>query len=364
MQLQVTQENLSKALSNVARVASSRSTLPILSNVLIKTVDNRLSLSATNLDIGITQYIGSKISEKGAITIPARLTQDFISNLPSGTIELKQDGHKLHIDAGAYQSTINGAPADEFPVMPTISKDGSSFTVPASNLKKALQQVLFAASSDETRPVLTGVLFHASEGSLYMAATDSYRLAQKQVATLDQDVSLLVPATALHDLLRILGDNEEKVTVNFDDQQVLFTVGDVELIARLIEGKYPDYRKLIPLSFTTTANVEKSELVSISKVSSLFSRENAGSITIEVSEKDSSLSVQSVASQVGENKATTTGEIKGSGEITLNSRYLLEGVQAFTSDKVSVCFNGKLEPVILTDLTDKNYTHLIMPLKS
>lgn len=363
MELQVTQENLSKALGNVARVASGRSTLPILSNVLIKTVNNRLSLSATNLDIGITQYIGSKINKKGSITIPARLTQDFVSNLPAGAIELVQDDHKLHIDAGSYQSTINGVAADEFPVMPTI-KDGATFSVQANSLKKALQQVLFAASADETRPVLTGVLMHSHDGNLYLAATDSYRLAEKRVAKLDQQVSLLVPASALQDLLRIVGDSDEKVVVSFDEQQVLFTVGDVELIARLIDGKYPDYKKLIPLSFSVTATVEKSELVSISKISSLFSRENAGSITVDVNEKDATLSVQSVASQVGENKATTKGEVKGKGTITLNSRYLLDGVQACEGNKVSVCFNDKLEPVILRDPNNNDYTHLIMPLKS
>lgn len=363
MDLQVTQENLSKALGNVARVASGRSTLPILSNVLIKTTGNRVSISATNLDIGITQFIGSKVNQKGSVTVPARLTQDFIASLPASTINLKQQDNRLHIDAGSYQSTINGAPSDDFPVMPTV-KDGASISLPAQELKKSLAQVLFAASSDETRPVLTGVLLHNSNGQLILAATDSYRLAQKKVGPIKTPISLLVPASALGDLLRVISDSDKEVTITHDEQQVLFRVGDVELIARLIDGQYPDYQKLIPTTFSTTATVDKSELISISKISSLFSRENAGSITVEVDGKDKTISIQSVASQVGENHSKASAKIKGGGSITLNSRYLLDGVQAMGGETVNFCFNGKLEPIVLTSPEDKDYLHLIMPLKS
>ena len=163
MKLQATQENLNNALGHVARIANSRTTLPILSNVLLKTVNNRLSVAATNLDIAITQYIGAKVSTEGSITIPARLLQDFVNSLPSGTIDLDLEDHKLHISTNQYQSTINGVAADDYPVMPAI-KSGKSWGVPAGVLKKALQQVVLAASSDESRPVLTGVYFHTSNG--------------------------------------------------------------------------------------------------------------------------------------------------------------------------------------------------------
>ncbi len=363
MDLQVTQENLNKALGNVARVASGRSTLPILSNVLLQTQDNRLRISATNLDIAISQHVGTKIAEGGSLTVPARLFQDFINNLPKTTIHLKQEDHKLHITADSYKSTINGTPVDEYPVMPAI-QDGESFSVPAPKLKKALQQVIFAASSDEARPVLTAVYIHTSNGQLYLAATDSYRLAEKRVAPLKQEVSLLVPGSAMHDLLRITGDQDNDVEVTYDEQQVRFVVGEVELIARLIEGTYPDYRKLIPAAFAVTATVPRDELVTITKISGLFSRENAGSITVETSEKDKNLSVKSVASQVGENEATAQGEVTGSGDITLNSRYMLEGLQALEGDQVSFCFNGKLEAIILKNQKVDDYVHIVMPLKS
>lgn len=363
MKLQVTQENLTRALGTVARVANTRGTLPILANVLLKTSNNRLSLAATNLDIAITQYIGSKVSEEGAITVPARLMQDFISSLPSGIINLELQDNKLHITTDQYQSTINGIVADDFPVMPGITK-GESWAVDASQLRKGLQQVVFAASSDESRPVLTGVLVHSAGGKLFLAATDSYRLAEKQIGDVKADVSLLVPATALHDLLRIVGEQEETVQITHDEQQVLFKVGDVELVARLLEGKYPDYQKLIPKSFGVEVTLKRADFINVTKVSSLFARESAGSVTIKVDAETQTLSIRSIASQLGENTANATGTITGSGEITLNSRYLLDALQAFSGDEIIFGFNGKLEATMLREAKDPTYSHIIMPLKS
>jgi DNA polymerase-3 subunit beta len=363
MQLQVTQENLNKALGTVARVANTRGTLPVLANVLIKTINNRLSIAATNLDIAITQYIGAKVSTEGAITVPARLMQDFVSSLPAGVIDLKLDDFKLNIATEQYQSVINGVSADEFPVMPAITK-GKTWTVPSSELKKSLQQVVIAASTDEARPVLTGVYLHTVEGKLYMAATDSYRLAEKELSKVKEDVDLLVPVTAMQDLLRIVSDSEDDVEVTSDEQQVLFRVGDVELVARLIEGKYPDYRKLIPQKFETTAVLKRADLLNATKISSLFARESAGSITLNVDEATQELSIRSVASQLGENTAKGAAKVTGGGAITLNSRYLLDALHALSGEEVNFSFNGKLEPSVLRDPANSDYTHIIMPLKS
>jgi len=363
MQLQVTQENLNKALSTVARVASARNTLPILANVLIKTVDNRLAISATNLDIAITQHIGAKVTHEGAITVPARLMQDFISSLPSGVIDLRLEDNKLHITTDKYQSVVNGVVADDFPVMPEIA-GGNTWTINAATLKKGFQQVIMAASADESRPVLTGVLLQTTEGHLFAAATDSYRLAEKDLGANTSDVQLLIPATAIQDLLRIIGDFDETMSVTHDDQQVLFQANDVDLVARLIDGKYPDYRKLIPGSFAVESRLKRADLLNVTKVSSLFARESAGSITINVDADTGELSIRSVASQLGENTASASGTITGSGSITLNSRYLLDALHAFTGDEVAFSFNGKLEPTMLKDPGGGDYVHIIMPLKS
>lgn len=361
MKLQVTQENLSKALNTVARVASGRNTLPILSNVLIKTVGTRLSVAATNLDIAITTFVGAKVAKEGSITVPARLMQDFISSLPSGVVDLTLDENKLGIVSEKYQSTINGVPAEEFPVMPAI-KDANTWSISAPILKNGLNQVVMAASNDEARPILTGVLFHTIEGKLYAAATDSYRLAEKELTSSKKDIKLLVPANAMQDLLRIISDYDGDVLVEHDDQQVLFKAGDVELVTRLIEGNYPDYQKLIPKSFATTATLDTAEFTNITKVSSLFARESAGSITIHVAGKQ--VSIRSIASQLGENTAAADAETTGEGDITLNSRYVLDALGALNGQKVTFGFNGKLEPSVLKDPEQKDYLHVIMPLKS
>ncbi len=363
MKLQVTQENLNKALSSVARVASSRSTLPILANIILKTVSNRLSIAATNLDIAITHYIGSKISSEGSITIPARLTQDFVSSLPPGIISLELEDNKLHITTDQYQSVINGISAEEFPVMPAIT-NGETWKIPAASLRDSLEQVIFAASSDSARPVLTGVYMQTVEKVLYLVATDSYRLAEKKLSKLAQDVKLLIPANALQDLLRVLSDINGDVQITHDDQQVLFQAGDIELVARLIDGNYPDYRKLIPENFSTTATLKRAEFINITKVSSLFAREAAGSITIKIDESSQTINIHSIASQLGENTASASGKITGNGSITVNSRYLLDGLHAFNGEEISFCFNGKLDPSLLREEASNEYIHVIMPLKS
>jgi DNA polymerase III subunit beta len=363
MKLQVTQPNLAKALSTVARVANTRNTLPILSNVLLKTENNRLSIAATNLDIGITHFIGSKISSGGAITVPARLMQDFVSSLPDSVLNLELKDNKLHITNDQYQSTINGIVADDFPVMPAI-KEGITWKSPAVDFKKALSQVVFAASGDDSRPVLNGVYFHAVAGQAVVVATDSYRLAEDKLGKSAKPINFLMPATAAQDLLRIIGDADKEVVVTHDDQQVLFQVGDVNLVARLIEGNYPDYRKLIPSKFSTVAKMAKSDFLNITKVSALFARESAGSVTIKADKDDKAVSINAIASQLGENTAKAEAKVTGGGEVTLNSRYLIEALNAFSADEIEFCFNGKLEPCVLRSAGEPNYTHLIMPLRS
>ena len=363
MQLKVTQENLAKALNYVARVANARATLPVLSNVLLKIEDNRLGLAATNLDIAIHCYIGAQVAKEGAVTVPARLFQDLVTGLPAGVIELEQDEQRLKIHTERFNSVVNGISAEDFPTMPRI-ENGKQWSIPGPLLKPGLQQVLLAASNDDSRPVLTGVYFQTIEGQLYIASTDSYRLAERKLCPLKEDVKLLIPATALQDVLRIIADYEGEVEITHDDQQVLFSIGDVELVARLIEGNYPDYRKLIPATFETKAVIDKPELTNIIKVTSLFARESAGSVVLSVDEPSSSIWIRAVASQLGENNATANVEATGNGSITLNSRYIIDALSVMPGKKTTISFNGKVDPAVLKDADSDDYTHIIMPLKS
>lgn len=363
MDLQVTQENLQKAVGNVARVAAgARTSLPILNNILLQTDNNRLRLSATNLDIALSQHIGTKIKKGGSITVPARLFQDLVTNLPKAPIQLIQRENKLSVRSNGYNSTINGIVSEEFPDMPTIKKP-TELTLSAHELKDALAQVVFAASGDEARPVLTGVLFHSKEGKLYIVATDSYRLAEKTLKQGSKDITVLVPGTSSQDLLRIIGDYEGDIIMSFDEQQVRFSVGDAELVTRQVDGEYPDYKKLIPKEFANTASVTKQDVVSATKIAGLFSRENAGSIVLSIDEENGCLEVRSIVSQVGDNSTSVTGSVRGDGDVTLNSRYLLDVLNVLDDNEVSISFNGKLDPIVVKGKKD-DYLHIIMPLKS
>lgn len=365
MDIAVTQNNLHKALAIVARVASGRSTLPVLSNILLTVSNNQLKLSATNLDIAINTIIGAKVTEAGSLTIPARLLQDFIANLPNTTIHLLQDGNKLHVTTDNHTSTINGIAADEFPVMPTIKKK-EQFTLSAVTLKQALQQVIGSASNDESRPLLTGVFFSIDNQYLAIAATDSYRLAEKKISISKGKSSFILPGSAAQDVLRIIGDSSDNdmVVITQDAQQVRFENGDTELIARLIEGEYPQYQKLIPTSFTTKATLSKSELISLVKISSLFARASAGSVVLRTQKASQKIEIQSVASQIGENTASSAAKVTNDGEITLNARYLLDALQATQGETIRISFNEKLQPVLIASPDFKDYIHIVMPLKS
>lgn len=361
MKLQVTQENLSRALNSVARVASTRNTLPILSNVLIRTVGNRLCIAATDLNIAITHYIGTKISQSGAITVPARLMQDFVASLPPGVIDLTLEGTKLNIKTDRHDSTINGTSAEDFPIMPKI-ENGTKWSVTSGELKKALTQAVVAASNDDARPVLTGVNFHTEKNQLFVVATDGYRLAEKKAAKTKEQISLTVPASAINDLLRVLADSGDEIQIINDEQQILFSGNDIELTSRLIDGNYPDYKKLIPGQFSVEAETAKNDLQNTVKTSSLFARESAGSIVLEVD--DGHVNIRSIASQLGENTATSEAKTKGTGQITLNARYMIDALGAIEGEKVFIGFNGKLEPLVIRGVGADDYTHVIMPLKS
>lgn len=366
MELTVTQENLARALSNVGRVASSKTQLPILNNILLRTDGSRLLVAATNLEIAATQYIGAKIAAPGAITIPARLVSEFVSNLPKGNVELQVKNDHLYIKAGGYASTINGIVADDFPELPTIDEKSSiKYSIATDDFKQAVSQTILTASSDSTRPVLTGIYWHSHEGFLYLAATDGYRLAEKQLVETTSDVAAIIPATTLQEVLRTLSDDANEVEILFDETQVRFRAGEAEVTSRLIDGNFPDYRQLIPASSETNITINKSDFVRITKVAGLFARESGGSVTLTADADKKTLAIHSIASQLGENTSESTATIDSSGQVTLNSRYLSEALNVVDGDVVVFRFSGKLAPCVLTaaDTTTK-YQHIIMPLKS
>ena len=364
MELTVTQENLSKALNAVGRVANGKTQLPILSNILLRTDGNRLLIAATNLEIAITEYIGAKITKPGAITIPAKLVAEFVGNLPNDTIEFKVVKDNLHIQSGSYKSIINGVIADEFPELPTINEDASvQYNISVNDFKQAVNQTIVATSNDMARPVLTGVFWHSVEGMLYLAGTDGYRLAERRLVKTKSQVSAIIPSSTLQEVLRVLSDDSENVDILFDEMQVRYRIDNTEIISNLIDGNYPDYRQLIPATSANSAIVKKSDFSRIVKISGLFSRDSGGSLNISL--KDDAISIHSIASELGENTSKVEAAITGEGEITLNSRYLTEALNVIDCEEVSFGFDGKMSPSLIHAVgKDVDYYHIIMPLKS
>lgn len=366
MELSVTQENLTKALSNVGRVASSKTGLPILSNILLRTDGNRLLVAATNLEIASTHYVGAKIITPGAITIPARLVTDFVSSLPKGTVDLKVTDSHLAISSGSYSSVINGVVADEFPELPTIDETSSiQYSIKTADFKQAVSQTIITTSNDSTRPVLTGVYWHSFEGNLYLAATDGYRLSERRLVETVSEVAAIIPTTTLQEVLRTITDDVAEIDMLFDETQVRFRVGESEVTSRLIDGNYPDYRQLIPATSETNVVMNTSEFVRITKIAGLFARDSGGSVTLTADKEKQTLSIHSIASELGENTSSSTAEVSEDGQVTLNSRYVSEALSVIDGDKVVFRFSGKLAPCVLTaQADDVDYKHIIMPLKS
>jgi DNA polymerase-3 subunit beta len=366
MELSVTQENLAKALSVAGRVASSRAGLPILNNVLLRTEGNRLLIAATNLEIATTCYVGAKVVKQGELTLPARLVSEFISSLPKGTIDITGKGTSLTLSSGKFSSVMAGVDAGEFPELPSIDeKESVSYTIAAPDFKQAINQTVIASSADTTRPVLTGVYWHAIDGELYLAGTDGYRLAERRLVATKSEIQAIVPSSSLHEVLRTLSDGVEEVEILFDDTQVRFRVSEVEITSRLIDGNYPDYRQLIPKESETVIEVKADEFARIVKIAGLFARDSGGSITLTADADTQQLSIHSIASELGENTSSADARITTSGQVTLNSRYISDALGVLDGDTIQFRFSGKLSPCVLTAVEKSpNYTHIIMPLKS
>jgi DNA polymerase III subunit beta len=367
MEVTVTQENLSFALSNTSRIASSKAGLPILANILLRTDGSRLLVATTNLEVASSHRIGAKITKPGSITVPAKLLSEFIQQLSKGQITLKVTGAKLHIDAGNSSSTINGVDDEEFPELPTIDdKEAVSYTLSSDDFKQAVSQTVIAASNDSTRPILTGVYWHSFETNLYIAATDGYRLTERKVVETKSDVAAVIPASTLQEVLRTLRDDMNELEVLFDETQVTFRLAEVEITSRLIDGNFPDYRQLIPAKSESAFTLKRTDLMRVIKIAGLFARESGGGITLTLDTDASKLTIHSIASEIGENSSEVDVVSSGeSGSVSLNSRYLVDALNAVTADEVTFGFSGKLAPCVLAEaVKTPSYKHIIMPLKS
>lgn len=366
MEIEILQEKLSRALNIVSRIASNKTNLPILNNILFRTDGTHLVLSATNLEVATVNYIPAKIIKPGSITIPAKLLTEFVNNLPKTSIKLEVKNNHLHISSDSYTSTINGIDSDDYPEFPIIDeKRATKFIVDINTFKDAISSTIITASNDTTRPALTGVYFNTFEKNLYLAATDGYRLSERKfIEDAKSDIFAIVPAASLQEVLRSISEDHQEIELLFDDNQVKFRLGEIEITSKLIDSSFPDYRGLIPKKTEISLTLNQEELLRVTKLASLFARESGGSIILETDSKKNLLSIKSVASELGENNSDISTQVSKDGKITLNSRFLIDALGSLSDKEITFGFSGTLAPAILTNTKSAGYIHIIMPLKS
>jgi DNA polymerase-3 subunit beta len=363
------QENLARGLSVVSRAVSNRS-LPVLTNVLLKTEDAGLKLTATNLEIGITYWVPGKIEVDGATSVPARLLTDLVNSLPGGEpIDLELgEGETLHIRSGRFESNIKGISADDFPTVQTAGERPVT-RIPQNVLRHALEETAFAAASDEARPILTGVLARFEGDQLTLAAADNYRIAVKTITILDpvEETSVVIPARALHELSRVLTDTEDPVSVVLAHarNQILFHLDGVDLVSRLIDGQYPNYQSVLPASHSTRAVLDREELLRAVRPAALIAHESANIVKLGVGlEGDPGITVSANA-EVGDHVGRIEAEVEGDGTtIAFNARFLADVLQNVDADQFALELNGPLSPGVFKPLGDDRYVHVVMPLRT
>ena len=369
MKLSVMQENLARGLSVVSRAVSNRS-LPVLTNVLLKTEDGGLKLTATNLEIGITYWVPGKIEVDGATSVPARLLTDLVNSLPGGepiVLELG-DGETLHIRSGRFESNIKGISADDFPTVQTAGERPIT-RIPQKVLRQALEETAFAAASDEARPILTGVLARFEGDQLTLAAADNYRIAVKTISILDpvEETSVVIPARALHELSRVLADVDDPVAIVLAHarNQILFHLEGVDLVSRLIDGQYPNYQTVLPASHSTRVVLDREELLRAVRPAALIAHESANIVKLGVGlDGDPGITVSANA-EVGDHVGRIEADVEGDGTtIAFNARFLADVLQNVDAEQFALELNGPLSPGVFKPVGDDRYVHVVMPLRT
>jgi DNA polymerase-3 subunit beta len=369
VKLSVMQENLARGLQVASRAVSSRSTLPVLANVLLRTEDAGLKLTATNLEIGITAWVPGKIDAEGALTVPARLFADIVNGLPAGErVDLSADGTSLLVKAGRYQTHLRGIDAEEFPVIPAAGERPTT-RVKQGELRRVLSEVVFAAASDEARPILTGVLTRFAGNRLTLAAADNYRIAVGGVDIVDpvEETSVVVPARSYAELMRVLSDSDEllELMLTTSKSQVVFHVEGIDLVSRLIDGQFPNYQQVLPAAHNTRAVVDREELLKAVRLSAFIASSAANVVKLRLGDDGAATINIAAAADVGDAQGEVEAAIEGEPvQIAFNARYLQEALANVDYEQLALEFSGPLSPGVLRPTGGEDYVHVIMPVRT
>lgn len=368
MKFSCTTINLRNGLSIVAHVASKAANLPILSNILIKVERGGVKFVATNLEVAVSTLVRGKVEGEGMITAQAKLLSELVNLLPSEKIDVEVQGTDLTIITDRQQSTLRGMVADDFPVIPQV-EGGIKYTIAAQELAQAIAQTAFAVNPDEGRPEISGVYMKLGPESV-LAATDSYRLAERQLPSQvgEKESLVIVPLRAIQELARILSlISVDSVEVVVTESQIMWRLDDTELISRVVAGQYPDYKQIIPKTFASRAVVDRGQLLSAVRSTSLFVRSGINDVKISLEPETKKLLVAATNSQVGESAVDLpTSELSGGvQDIVFNYRYLLDGLQAITTSEVALEVVDGRNPGVLRPVGEAagKYLYIIMPIR-
>jgi DNA polymerase-3 subunit beta len=374
MRVTILQENLARGLSIVAKAVSPRSTLPVLANILIATDEGRLRLSATNLEMGITCWIPARIDEEGSTTVPARTFSDLVSTLPSDQVLLKLDtpSQTLNVRGGSSTNDIKCIDSQEFPPLPVPDFEGA-VQINSGDFREMIHQVVFAASSDEARPVLMGVLVQVDKDKLTMAAADGFRLSVRKAILSTPSaapLSSIVPAQALKELARVANDAEEPIYMVLPKGrgQVVFRVKDVEIVSQLIDGTFPDYQQIIPRSYKSRTLVSTSSLLKACKQAEIFAREgsNVARFNIKTAQGEmqpSEVEISATSEETGKNETIVEATVDGGGLlIAFNVKFLREALEVIRTPNVALETSAPNAPGVVKPVGDDQFLHVIMPM--
>ncbi len=364
MKFSCTQHNLSRALQAVSNIVGKNVSLPILNNILIKAEQTGIKLISTNLDIGIKTNLRGKIEKEGEITVPAKLFAEYVNLIKDETVNLMVKDNDLIIKTANQQTVIKGQSAEDYPIVPDV-KNKEWIKINSDEFKDAVSRVVFAASYDNIRPELTGVYCQLYQGELILAATDSYRLAEKKIKLNSKNIKLskIIPVKVLYEVLRLIKD-ENDIEFGFNENQIVFKLEETQIISRLIEGNYPQYSEIIPKEYKTKVEVKKEDIINSIKISSLFSKIGINDVILDFNNQTNEINISAANIQLGENKSILKTKIEGeNNSVVFNYKYLLDGFQNIDTKDVVIELVNADSPAIIKPKDKDDYLYLIMPIR-